>query len=115
MTHRADNGSWVVARIIRSREFTGTQAWEALPIATMNGISTRLHWTDQPYRWHINDGQEVFVVLDGQVNMHYREAGEHCCVLLEVGDIFHASLGTEHLAQPVGVARVLVVETVGSV
>lgn len=104
-----------MASIIRSREFIGTQAWQALPIATMNGISTRLHWTDQPYRWHINDGQEVFVVLDGQVKMHYREDGEQRCVLLEVGDVFHATQGTEHMAQPLGVARVLVVETAGSV
>lgn len=115
MAPRTDNWSRVVARIIRSKEFTGTEAWQALPIVTMNGISTRLHWTDQPYRWHINDGQEVFVVLDGQVTMHYRENGEHCCVLLEAGDIFHACLGTEHMAQPVGVARVLVVEAAGSV
>ena len=38
----------------------------------------RLHWTDQPYTWHVNDGPEVFVVLDGAVDMHYRHArGEH--------------------------------------
>ena len=104
-----------MATIIRSKRFTGTQAWQALPIVTMNGISTRLHWTDQPYRWHVNDGQEVFVVLDGRVRMHYREAGQQRCVLLEVGDIFHATLGTEHMAEPVGVARVLVVEAAGSV
>lgn len=63
-------------KIIRSKDFTGSRAWEALDIARMNGITTRLHWTDQPYRWHINDGEEVFVVLDGQVQMHYRENGK---------------------------------------
>ena len=110
----SSNRNRFVANIIRSRDFTGTQAWQALSIVTMNGISTRLHWTDQPYRWHVNDGQEVFVVLDGQVKMHYREEGEQFCVLLEVGDIFHATLGTEHMAQPLGVARVLVIEAAGS-
>ena len=62
-------------KIIRSKSFTAERAWGALDIANMNGITTRLHWTDQPYKWHVNDGQEVFVVLDGQVQMRYREEG----------------------------------------
>ncbi|BAV76626.1 cupin domain protein [Pseudomonas chlororaphis subsp. aurantiaca] len=68
-------------KIIRSKTFTGERAWAALDIANMNGITTRLHWTDQPYKWHINDGQEVFVVLDGQVRMHYRKTAwnSRCC------------------------------------
>ena len=36
--------------IIRSREFTAPDAWGALEIANMDGITTRLHWTDKPYR-----------------------------------------------------------------
>ncbi len=102
-------------KIIRSKSFTGERAWAALDIANMNGITTRLHWTDQPYKWHINDGQEVFVVLDGQVQMRYREEGIEREALLEVGDIFYASVGTEHVAHPVGPARILVIETEGSV
>ena len=102
-------------KIIRSKSFTGERAWAALDIATMNGITTRLHWTDQPYKWHVNDGQEVFVVLDGQVRMHCRENGVEQVSLLEVGDIFYAAVGTEHVAHPLGVARVLVVESEGSV
>ncbi|MBV4466144.1 MULTISPECIES: cupin [Pseudomonas] len=102
-------------KIIRSKSFTGDRAWAALDIANMNGITTRLHWTDQPYKWHINDGQEVFVVLDGQVQMRYREEGLEKETLLEVGDIFYASVGTEHVAHPLGVARILVIETEGSV
>ena len=101
--------------IIRSRDYTADRAWGALPLAEMNGITTRLHWTDQPYKWHVNDGQEVFVVLDGQVQMRYRENGVEQAVLLEVGDIFYAAVGTEHVAHPQGPARVLVVESEGSV
>lgn len=103
-------------KIIQPKTFTGDRPWAALDIATMTGtITTRLHWTDQPYKWHVNDGQEVFVVLDGQVHMHYREAGVEHTALLQTGDIFYASVGTEHVAHPVGVARILVVETEGSV
>ncbi len=102
-------------KIIRSKSFTGDHAWAALDIANMNGITTRLHWTDQPYKWHVNDGEEVFVVLDGQVRMCYREEGVEKETLLEAGDIFYASVGTEHVARPLGEARILVIETEGSV
>jgi mannose-6-phosphate isomerase-like protein (cupin superfamily) len=101
--------------IIRCGEFTGTRAWEALLIAEMNGITTRLHWTDEPYVWHTNDGQEVFVVLMGQVEMRYRHDGYELATVLQPGDIFHATIGTEHVASPLGEARVLVIESVGSV
>ena len=98
-----------------SKNFTPAKAWDALDIANFGGTSVRLHWTNQPYKWHINDGEEVFVVLDGAVEMHYREAGEVKKVLLNSGDIFYASIGTEHVAHPQGEARVLVIEKEGSV
>jgi mannose-6-phosphate isomerase-like protein (cupin superfamily) len=47
--------------------------------------------------------------------MRYREAGEERAVVLEVGDIFYASVGTEHVAHPMGAARILVIESAGSV
>lgn len=102
-------------KIIRSREFTAADPWGAMDIASMNGISTRLHWTDRPYRWHVNDGEEVFAVLDGRVEMRYRVDGEERAVILETGDVFFADAGTEHVASPMGEARILVVETEGSV
>ena len=102
-------------KIIRSKEFTADHPWGALDIANMNGITTRLHWTDQPYKWHVNDGEEVFVVLDGRVEMRYREDGLEKSTTLDIGDIFYASVGTEHVAHPIGQARILVIETAGSV
>ncbi len=102
-------------KVIQSKHFTADQAWGAQTIANMNGITSRLHWTDQPYQWHVNDGEEVFVVLDGRVEMRYREGGGEHSVMLNAGDIFHASIGTEHAAHPVGEARVLVIEREGSV
>lgn len=85
-------------KIIRSKEFKPTKAWDALDIANMNGITTRLHWIDKPYKWHINDGEEVFVVLEGQVNMLYKKDGKEESTILNTGDIFYASIGTEHVA-----------------
>ena len=102
-------------KIIRSREFTAARAWGAMDIASMNGISTRLHWTDQPYNWHVNDGEEVFAVLDGAVDMHYREDGAEKVAHLATGDVFFAGVGCEHVAHPRGAARILVIEREGSV
>lgn len=102
-------------RWIRSKEFTSARAWGALDIASMNGTTVRLHWTDQPYVWHVNDGEEVFAVMDGSVDMHYREDGAEHVVLLRAGDIFFAGTGCEHVAHPRGEARILVVEKAGSV
>ena len=102
-------------KIIRSKEFIADRPWGALDIANMNGITTRLHWTDQPYKWHINDGEEIFAVLDGRVEMKYRVNGQEKSDVLETGDIFFASIGTEHVAHPIGEVRILVVEKAGSV
>lgn len=100
--------------IIKGQKFTSERAWGAKTIANMNGITTRLHWTNQPYQWHINDGEEVFVVLDGVVEMLFKENGVEQSTVLETGDIFYASIGTEHVAHPRGEARILVVESAGS-
>jgi mannose-6-phosphate isomerase-like protein (cupin superfamily) len=101
-------------QIIRAKNFTAEKAWGALTIACMQGISTRLHWTDKAYKWHTNDGEEVFVVLNGKVTMHYDQKGKQFSKLLEIGDIFYASIGTKHYAEPIGEARVLVIEKQGS-
>jgi mannose-6-phosphate isomerase-like protein (cupin superfamily) len=95
--------------------FRAERAWGARDIAEIEGASVRLHWTDEPYRWHINDGPEVFVVLDGEVRMHYRVDGKEHDVLLRAGEMFIAEVGDEHVALPLGEARILVIEKKGSV
>ena len=102
-------------KIIRPKQFTGDKAWDALDIEKIGGAPVRLHWTGQPYIWHINDGPEVFVVLQGEVNMYTRKNGEESCWNLKSGDIFHAEAGDEHVAHPKGVARILVIEQEGSI
>jgi mannose-6-phosphate isomerase-like protein (cupin superfamily) len=98
-----------------TKSFTAPKAWGARDIAEIEGASVRLHWTDQPYIWHVNDGSEVFVVLDGSVEMHVRKDGLQTVQRLGPGDIMAAEIGDEHVAHPVGPARILVVEKKGSV
>ncbi|MCG6522181.1 cupin, partial [Vibrio parahaemolyticus] len=83
-----------------SKDFTADRAWGALDSANCSGTTVRLHWTDQPYIWHINDGQEVFAVMDGQVAMHVKVDGEEQIIMLNAGDIFYAGVGCEHVAHP---------------
>lgn len=98
-----------------ARAFRADRAWGARDLAEVAGATVRLHWTDRPYEWHVNDGAEVFVVVDGVVDMRYREDGVEKSVRLEPADIFIAGVGDEHVAHPVGEARVLVVERKGSI
>ena len=102
-------------KIIDPSQFRAERAWGALDVAVIEGATVRLHWTDEPYRWHANDGAEVFVVLDGEVDMHYRERGEERVARLKPGQVFYAAEGDEHFASPVGEARILVIEREGSV
>lgn len=104
-----------MSKITQGKSFTAEKPWEAITIANMNGITTRLHWTNKPYCWHINEGEEVFVVLNGEVVMHYENNSIIQSSLLQTGDIFHGSIGTKHYAEPIGEARVLVIESEGSI
>ncbi len=100
---------------ITAKDFTGQNAWDALDIERISEATIRLHWTDKAYKWHINDGPEVFVVLDGEVDMHVRQNGKEEILRLFPGDIFHAENGDEHVAHPDGEVRALVIEKAGSV
>lgn len=99
----------------RPADFTGKRAWDALDIAEVEGATVRLHWTDEPYVWHRNDGDEVFVVLQGAVTMHYRKDGVEQRREMNAGEFCHAADGDEHVAHPKGAARILVIEKKGSV
>ena len=51
-------------KIIRSRELVAARAWDAIEVANMKGITTRVHWTDQPYQWHGHDGEARILVVE---------------------------------------------------
>ncbi|SEQ87545.1 cupin [Microlunatus flavus] len=103
-------------RFIEASEYTADRAWGATDVTEIDQATVRLHWTDSPYVWHVNDGPEVFVVLDGAVDMHHKTgSGEELVERLTPGRICLAEPGDEHVAHPAPVARVLVVERRGSV
>jgi mannose-6-phosphate isomerase-like protein (cupin superfamily) len=101
--------------ITDARSFRAARAWGARDLVEIDGATVRLHWTDQPYDWHVNDGAELFCVIAGQVEMRYRTGNQEQRVILCAGDMFVAQAGDAHVAHPVGEARILVVERKGSV
>lgn len=103
-------------RFLTASKFTAGRTWAAVDLATIDRASVRLHWADAPYIWHVNHGVEVFVVLDGAVDMHYRIDGVEHVERLTPGRVCVADIGDEHVAHPHhGPARILVIEQAGSI
>ena len=61
-----------------------------------------------------HDGPEVFVVLDGAVEMHHLHDGQEKVERLTPGRVCVVDIGDEHVAVPAPEARILVVERAGS-
>lgn len=101
-------------KLIKPSDFTAARAWGSQFIVDFNNVGVRLHWTDSPYVWHKNIGDEVFVVLDGVVKMQTRRSDSIEEVYLNVGDVLHIQEGEEHRACPIGEARILVIESTDS-
>ena len=97
--------------VVRGAAFTADRPWGARTVAAFGGLAASLHWTDAAYPWHVNDGDELFVVLAGEVEMQWHEAGVEHHALLAAGDLWRGPAGVAHRALPRGEARVLVVET----
>lgn len=102
------------ARIVRGATVTADRAWGSVPVGRFDGLDARVHWTDAGYPWHANAGAELFVVLAGRVDMHWRRPGGPAEVArLGPGDVWSGEAGVEHRAIPDGEARVLVLEAPG--
>jgi len=97
-------------RLLDADTFTAERPWGALEVAQLGDFTVRLHWTDRPYVWHVNEGPEVFVVLQGAVDMHHRRDGEERVERLTPGRICHIEAGDDHVAHPAPEARILVIE-----
>lgn len=102
------------AALFHGASLPAGQAWAGPDLARIPEAVVKLRWTDQPYRWHVNTGQEVFVVLAGRVDMHLRQDGAERVVPLGPGDVLHLTAGAEHVARPRGATCLLVVEQAGS-
>ena len=96
--------------------FRADAAWQGFNLGQFSNAVVKLRWADQPFRWHENRGEEIFVVLAGEVDMHVREpsSGDVKVIGLSTGDLLHLNKGEEHVAHPRGEARILVIEEDGN-
>lgn len=92
--------------------FVGEASWRGPEVARLADAVVKLRWIDTPFVWHANTGDEVFVVLDGVVDMHTRAGrdAEVSVVTLSAGDLLFIGDREEHVAHPRGEARILVIE-----
>lgn len=102
-------------QFIRAKEFKAERAWGRQMLALFGDVGVKLHWTDQAFVWHQNTGAEVFIVLDGEVDMHVRQQGKEQVIRMLPGDIISFVDGDEHKAVPQGEARIVVAELMTSV
>ena len=92
-------------------QLIGPTDWTGPTYTGFGEAAVKLRWIKDAYKWHRNDGAEVFLVLDGAVDMHVRPAGGEAVVeRLGPGQMLLIEDGEEHIAYPLGEARVLVVE-----
>lgn len=99
-------------RTLDAAELNGPADWSGPTLTGIGEAAVKLRWISKPYRWHRNTGPELFLVLDGEVDMHVRSAPDAPpeVVRLGAGQMAFIEAGDEHVAHPVGEARILVVE-----
>ena len=95
-----------------TRHLAGPADWSGPTYTGFGEAAVKLRWIKAPYRWHRNEGAELFLVLDGAVDMHVRSTGacETHVERLGPGQMLLIEDGDEHIAYPLSEARVLVVE-----
>ena len=101
-------------KVFAAGSFVADRPWGSLLLGDFGDVTVRLHSSDAPYHWHANTGDEVFVVLDGAIDMHVRNGGTEQVHRLGAGEGMSFGPGDEHVAHPLGMARMLVVERKGS-
>ena len=89
--------------------------WSGPTMPAIGNAVAKLRWINSAYRWHRNVGAELFLVLDGEVDMHVRSGPDADAevVHLKPGQLLLIEDGEEHVAYPRGEARILVVEDEG--
>ena len=89
--------------------FRADAPWDGPTIARIGNAEAMLIWADRPYHWHVNRSDELFCVVNGRVDMHYRSGGVEQRKWLDTGDMIVVRKGEEHVAYPEGEARFLIV------
>ena len=97
-------------KLVDAKTFVADRAWGSVEVLDLGENAAKLHWTDTAFRWHVNHGDELFVVLDGEVEMLHGDEAAPTVTVLRAGQIASFRDSEGHAARPLGAARILVVE-----
>jgi len=89
-----------------------SEHWSPKIIAQMNDYHFKLVKIQGEFVWHSHaDTDEVFIVLDGAMTIHFREGDVH----LHAGEMYVIPKGVEHTTSAKDECQILLVETAGTV
>ncbi|MCE2842466.1 MAG: cupin [Novosphingobium sp.] len=89
--------------------FRSLEPWQGETLGKIGSSDVYLLYADSSYTWHTNKTDELFCVLEGCVDMDVRDAAGERRVRLERGEFAMIRAGEEHVAHPIGEARILIV------
>lgn len=99
-------------QLFDSAALSGPHEWSGPTMTGIGNAVVKPRWINSSFRWHCNTGGELFMVIDGRVDMHIRNGPDAPVeiVALGPGQMVLIEDGEEHVAHPHGDARILVVE-----
>lgn len=91
------------------------ELWSPRILTHVNDWDVRLAKVEGSFVWHSHsDTDELFIVLDGALDIHLRESGEEHVVHLERNDVFVVPRGVEHCPQSSEGATIMLFEPTGT-
>lgn len=91
------------------------ELWSPRILTQVNDWDVRLAKVEGSFVWHSHpDTDELFIVLDGALDIHVRESGEEQVVHLERNDVFVVPRGVEHRPESSEGATIMLFEPTGT-
>lgn len=86
--------------------------WRGFQFLGFEHATIKFRRIESSFDWHENEGQELFMVLDGELQMFVRESGntDESVVPMAAGDIMLLEEGDSHVARPNGSVKVMFIE-----
>lgn len=92
-----------------------SQLWSPRIVSRVNDYDVRVSKVRGTHIWHRHDHtDEMFLVLEGALDIALREGGEERSVHLATGDLYVVPRGVEHRPESPDGASILVVEPSGT-
>lgn len=94
---------------------TFSQLWSPRIVSRVNDYDVRVAKVRGTHIWHRHDHtDEMFLVLDGAIDIGLRDGGGERSVHLAAGDLYVVPRGVEHRPESADGASILVVEPSGT-